>query len=297
MIQTPKISHPITEKILNSRPSALSMFKDLIGSGMRSPGKSLTKTSYALYGQVPDPKALSHYNKVCGFKSLTNVPVTWPHVMAFPLHIKLITHPGFPYPLAGLVHLKNCIKQYRRLSADEALDIHCTLREGEATSKGKTFDIVTEIHSGGRLVWEETSTNLYRVKATQEKNAPDKQKKFKKLPHYPESVEFDVPADQGRQYAKVSGDFNPIHISAISAKLFGFKAAIVHGMWSNARVLAELDANLPEAFTQTTEFKLPLLLPNTVALSWQHKANTIDFLLTDKLRSRPFIEGSISPLG
>lgn len=296
MVQNPQISHPLTEKILNSRPSALSMFKDLLSSGLRPQGKHLTAISYTLYGQVSDTKALSHYNKVCGFKSLTHVPATWPHVMAFPLHIKLITHPGLPYPLAGLVHLKNRITQHRKISADEPLDIHCTLKQGEPSNKGETFDIVTTIQSGGKVVWEETSTNLYRTKPTGQKNKPAKNREYKKLPNYPTSVEFKVPADQGRQYAKVSGDFNPIHISAISARLFGFKAAIVHGMWSNARALAELDNDLPEAFVQSTEFKLPILLPETVALSWQHKADGINFLLSDKLRVRPFLEGSIRPL-
>ena len=48
--------------------------------------------------------------------------------------------------------------------------------------------------------------------------------------------------DLGRRYAAISGDYNPIHLGALSAKLFGFKQAIAHGMWSKARCLAALDA-------------------------------------------------------
>ena len=56
---------------------------------------------------------------------------------------------------------------------------------------------------------------------------------------------IDVPGDIGRRYAGVSGDPNPIHMYAVTARLFGFKSAIAHGMWSYARVLAALGAQRP----------------------------------------------------
>ena len=56
-----------------------------------------------------------------------------------------------------------------------------------------------------------------------------------------EVTRWKAPADIGRQYAKVSGDYNPIHLSAVSAKLFGFPTAIAHGLWNKARTLAALE--------------------------------------------------------
>jgi acyl dehydratase len=49
-----------------------------------------------------------------------------------------------------------------------------------------------------------------------------------------------APADIGRRYGLVSGDMNPIHLSAPSAKLFGFRQAIAHGLWTKARALAAM---------------------------------------------------------
>lgn len=275
---------------LASRPSTLALLKDILGSTIRSHGDTLEESSLSLFGQVTDTKALSHYNKVCGFKSLATVPATWPHVMAFPLQIKLLTQPGFPYPLAGLVHLKNCTHQHRPININEPIDIVCSIKNGAIIDKGQTFEVVTKISSGGRVVWEEVSTYLHRTgkRATSDRNTP-----YPTLPDYSENTHFEVPAAQGRAYARVSGDFNPIHLSSLSAKVLGFKTAIIHGMWSQARILAELQNELPNAFTITTDFKLPVFLPSRVCLSWNKSGDSTLFLLSDPKKSKPYILGSI----
>ena len=73
-----------------------------------------------------------------------------------------------------------------------------------------------------------------------------------------------LPGDLGRRYGSVSGDLNPIHMHPLSARLFGFKSAIAHGMWTKARCLAALESRLPDAFTVETAFKKPIFLPGKV---------------------------------
>ncbi|WP_257183194.1 MaoC family dehydratase [Corynebacterium cystitidis] len=68
----------------------------------------------------------------------------------------------------------------------------------------------------------------------------------------------------GRQYAKVTGDFNPIHLGAASAKLFGFKSAIAHGMWTHAWALAQQEDVLPVAYETRVQFTKPVPLPSAV---------------------------------
>jgi acyl dehydratase len=65
----------------------------------------------------------------------------------------------------------------------------------------------------------------------------------------------------------VSGDVNPIHLSAVTAKALGFKRAIAHGMWVTARVLAALEGRLPSAMSVDVAFRKPLYLPSTVTLA------------------------------
>jgi acyl dehydratase len=82
-----------------------------------------------------------------------------------------------------------------------------------------------------------------------------------------EVARWKAPADIGRQYAKVSGDYNPIHLSAASAKLFGFPTAIAHGLWNKARTLAALGDHLPKANLEiAVHFRKPVRLPSEVTL-------------------------------
>ena len=78
---------------------------------------------------------------------------------------------------------------------------------------------------------------------------------------------WQLPAQLGRDYAHVSGDSNPIHLTTLSAKAFGFPRAIAHGMWTLARATAALQP--PKAFAEaliSAEFKLPMLLPSDASL-------------------------------
>ena len=48
---------------------------------------------------------LADYNRVCGFRLTGTLPVTYPHVLAFPLAMRLMSGSDFPFPVVGLVHV------------------------------------------------------------------------------------------------------------------------------------------------------------------------------------------------
>ena len=106
---------------------------------------------------------------------------------------------------------------------------------------------------------------------------------------------FDVAADIGRKYAKVSGDYNPIHMSAMSAKLFGFPRAIAHGMWTLARVTAlvqdQLGGVAPKALD--VQFKLPLLLPARVAAKYQRQGSGVNFAVLARSSDKVHLTGTL----
>nr|WP_258727278.1 MaoC/PaaZ C-terminal domain-containing protein [Cellulomonas sp. NS3] len=80
------------------------------------------------------------------------------------------------------------------------------------------------------------------------------------------TARWELDAGTGRRYAAVSGDRNPIHLSAVSAKALGFPRAIAHGMYTAARALATVGAERGDAFTWSVEFAKPVLLPGSVAV-------------------------------
>ena len=62
----------------------------------------------------------------------------------------------------------------------------------------------------------------------------------------------------------MSGDVNPIHLHALSARAMGFRRAIAHGMWTYARTLAALGRTSLGPSSSSVWFTTPVFLPSTV---------------------------------
>jgi len=224
------------------------------------PPLRLVRPSVAL-----DPEQIGRYARVCGFIPEQGVPVTFPHVMAFPLHLMLLTDPVFPWPAMGLVHVSNSVRLRRTLYSGQALRIEVESGALVAHDKGQAFTLHTRIYRGGEAVWDADSVYLKRgvagrghASVAQADTVP---------PPLVREARWQLPAQLGRNYAKASGDFNPIHLHALSAKAFGFPRAIAHGMWTLGRTLAALQPSkqLGAADVQG-DFKSPILLPAETTL-------------------------------
>lgn len=251
--------------------------------------------SARILGVATNTRTLTSYRKVCQFSNRTQVPLTWPHILAFPLHLKLLTDARFPLPLLGLVHLSNSIIQHREIGAGENLDIHVRLGNQQDTRRGIEFDLITEVYSSGRLVWEETSVTLFRQ--PEKKTGSDQPRaRLPELPSFSNTLEIRAPENTGRAYAAISGDRNPIHLHALTAKAFGFPRAIAHGMWSLARSVALLEQQegwKPGAMRVECQFRNPLLLPGRARLNWQSGASGMDYQLLNEQGDAPCLNGQI----
>ena len=286
------MSHIHTQHLSES-PNIFSLFSK--AALPKKPVKQVVipELSVDLKGIKTDAKLLKQYSRVCGFKSKAHLPATFPHIMAFPLHMKLLTDSRFPLPLLGLVHLKNSITQYRPLNTNEVIDLSCSLSKEKSTELGTQFDILTKAFVAGKVVWEESTTILHRAKNSGTKG----KKKHPALPVYGNNEAWKLPAKLGRQYAKVSNDFNLIHLYSWSARIFGFHKAIIHGMWTKTRCIAALTEELGEKpFKVEVDFKLPVFLPGTVKFNWQQEGNVINFQLLDKDLTKPHLKGLITLL-
>lgn len=211
-----------------------------------------------------DPTNLAAYRRLCHFSDEGRLPPTYPHVVAFNLQLQLLTASDFPFPLLGLVHLHNEIQVLRPLGAIEGLRFAVHADNLQAHAKGGTFDLITEAHDGLGLLWRETSRMLVRgLKLEGETH----QSNDEPTSEAPEVTRWYADSDIGRRYAKVCGDYNPIHLSAATARLFGFPKAIAHGMWNKAMALAALRGHLPVAgYGFAVDFHKPVRLPSEVVL-------------------------------
>ena len=227
-------------------------------------GEHLPDDGLRCFIQV-EPANLDAYRRLCHFPDDGRLPATYPHVMAFALQLQLMTARDFPVPLLGLVHLQNRIEVLRPLGAIEGLRFAVYAHNLQAHDKGGTFDLVTEAEDGIGVLWRETSRMLVRglkLDGQAGGRADDEP------PCLPEATRWYADSDIGRCYAKVCGDYNPIHLSAVSARLFGFPTAIAHGMWTKAMALAALRGHLPHSgYAFEVAFRKPVRLPSEVVLS------------------------------
>jgi len=228
------------------------------GGGVAIPDLTLVLGSAAV-----DRDRLAAYDRVCGFSLRDELPATYPHMLAFPLHLALMTDGGFPFPAIGLVHIYNRIVQHRPVRASEILSLRVSSGPVAPHPRGTQFSILTEARVDGELVWEEVSTNLRRGGGDDDAPTPA----VPDTADLPAGATWQLAADLGRRYGSVSGDLNPIHLHPLTARLFGFRSAIAHGMWTKARCLAALEPELPGAFTVEVAFRKPILLPATVAFA------------------------------
>jgi acyl dehydratase len=307
---------------LQSPPSILPLYARAAAPLL--PGASLLPFVGGRGGEIPDleltlagvrvdPDRLAAYAHVCGFSLRETLPATYPHVLAFPLHMALMADRGFPFGAVGLVHVANRIAVHRPVHVEETLDlrVHATpLREH---ARGRTFSLVSEARVGEELVWEDESTMLRRGRAGAATGAEDSGERSaaakpdgtaatageteRERPEPPPaSAEWRLPGDLGRRYAAVSGDRNPIHMHALTAKAFGFPRAIAHGMWTKARCLAALEALLPDAYSVEVRFRRPIELPAKVAFGETARGAEIGFAVRDAKRDTPHLDGALAPL-
>ncbi len=244
-----------------------------------------------------DPRKVAQYSQVCGFgQSSDSLPITYPHILAFRLHMEMLLQRDFPLAPMGLVHLRNDIVQHRPIATNEAMEIHCCLAGHRLVDKGVEFDLRSDVRVGGELVWEDLSVYMARLPGRGQSSTS----RPKAIPQsYEQQLDWKLPANLGRRYAAASGDFNPIHLYAPTAKLLGFKRQIAHGMWSKARCAAALQPKLgSDACHIAVEFKTPVYLPSTVKLHFSASTDDggIAFELRNVAGNRPHLRGEINKL-
>jgi hypothetical protein len=272
-------------------------------------GSEIPEIELELPGIGADPEQVAAYAKVCGFALRDHLPPTYPHVLAFPLHMAVMADGSFPFGAVGLVHVENRIVQHRRIGIGEELTIRVRPTKLQSHPKGRTFSLLTEASANGELAWTSTSTMLRRGKTPADTPKNGNQAELNQ--HLgpvggkvdavrPADVaangEWKLSGDLGRRYAAVSGDRNPIHMHSLSAKALGFPRAIAHGMWTKARCLAALESVLPDAFAVEVRFRKPILLPTRVEFASTSDHGEIDFAVRDAKRGTPHLEGRVEPL-
>jgi len=229
------------------------------------------------------------YSQVCGFPAKDTVPLTYLHVLAFPLHMALLTDRAFPFPAIGTVHLENEITRTRPVRVGESVSVSVRAENLRDHAKGRAFDMVAGATVDGEEVWSSRSTYLRLGGGDREHGEPGTA--FEQVAAG--GATWRLGADLGRRYAAVSGDHNPIHLYPLTAKAFGFPRQIAHGMWTKARAVAALENRLPDQVSVAVAFKKPIFLPGTVTFGARSTPAGIGFVVASAKDAAPHLLGEV----
>ncbi|MEV6013766.1 MaoC/PaaZ C-terminal domain-containing protein [Streptomyces sp. NPDC051976] len=257
----------------------------LTGVGKRpSPAAALPPVRLTRPDVTVDPDRLAAYARVCGHPAAGPLPLTYPHILGFPLTARIMAARTFPLPLLGLVHTSIDIVAHHRLTAGDRPELAAYAAGLRPHPRGTEVVMIIEARLDGKLAWTDRSTYLARhaprtgpvseagpVSASEpaseaepvSASGPVSANRSGPSPAsgpLPRVAEWALPADLGRRHARVSGDYNPIHLYPLTARPLGFPRAIAHGMWTVARCAAES----PAATRISAVFHKPILLPATV---------------------------------
>ncbi|RJN31323.1 MaoC family dehydratase [Nesterenkonia natronophila] len=205
-----------------------------------------------------------------------SLPSVMLHIAGFPVQMALMSRDDFPLPLMGMVHLSNEVNHHQSVHAGTPLQILARAENFASHRRGTQVDIVLEFYPKGLDVKTAgpqdqlyTSRSRYLGLGTYlySKTEAATQVRQEFTPPSKTGV-WTLGADAGRQYAAVSGDYNPIHLSTLTGKALGQKGAIVHGMYLAARML---EGREPESAGHSWKisFDAPVGLPGKVAFSAQ----------------------------
>ncbi|MDB5960927.1 MAG: hypothetical protein JWP59_2221, partial [Massilia sp.] len=183
-----------------------------------------------------DTHHVARYNALLGFAP-GSVPLTYYYLLTQRAHLATLLAQGFPYRVAGMVHVENTLVETQPADPSRPLHLTTTVAIGPATASGAVHcDLLTVGVQEGMTVFSCTSKYLAkRGKRKGPSSAARDTIEGKRIGGWA------VGGSLGRAYAKVSGDWNPIHLWRWSARLMGMRRPIIHGMHSVAAACALLE--------------------------------------------------------
>ena len=229
---------------------------------------------------------IARYRAAFGFEG-EHIPLTWWYLLAQRAHLATMLTPGFPFRIVGLVHMDNALRAHQTPAPGQPLLIDTVLRLLPPSSSGALRCLLeTTGSSDGAPVFSCTSTYLIRRGS----RSGAKQEESVTTQGAP-LTQWALGSDAGRRYARLSGDWNPIHLTRWSARLMGMRAPIIHGMHTLASACAALErASGRHALAIDCRFRAPVALGSTAALSFD--AVSSEFVVA--AAGKPAVTGSIT---
>jgi hypothetical protein len=249
-------THKITRTLVSKTDSSLKL-----------PGPVISK-------HVPprSPKLIKDYIKHVGGDPAYYSGYLPPHL--FPqwgIPVLTQTIPANMYDISRILNggVKYCVE--KRLPANESLKVSAQLMNIDDNGRRIIFNqrLITETTSAPNALIAEVKAILPAKKNSEEKKA--KREKPRVHADAREIGRIALSEADGLNFAKLTGDFNPIHWVRSYARMSGFPDLILHGFSTMARAAETLIKNRYSGQAELlnmfdVSFVRPLVLPNPVSV-------------------------------
>ena len=286
---------------LHSQPSVIPLY---IACLLKQPNnleidklKNLSDLTLSMKNIGINGKQLNKFKTFFGlYPKHEAVPITFLHLLVFRPHLKFMLTKQLPFPVLGLVHMYNEIISHKDVFIDDRVNIQISISDIKQTNKGIEITLHSKIYRGRCLVWESFSgyLNPVRKKGTGKPTL----KRLNMNNTYERQQKWGIPSNLGRLYARLSGDANPIHLCGLTAKFFGFKQAIAHGMCMAFKCSAALESLSISSSNRLSRlsihFNKPVYLPSEVMFNYNLRSTTSTFSITSGQSRKPLLTGELS---
>lgn len=296
------------QTLLTEMPSLSMLYVNAAATAARNrlirstPEVGLPVRAVEVRGVRADLVKVTEFAHLMGEPARDVLPSGYLHALVFPVAMSVMVQDDFPLPLLGMIHLRNEVEHRAPVLFTDELTVRAWARDLTGHRSGTQVQIVVEIHSadGTELLWRGVSTYLAKGIFLPGLDKPtEAMVRVDFVPPRP-TAQWRLGVDTGRAYAAVSGDFNPIHLSVLSAKALGLRRSIAHGMYAASRVLATVPQAKPDSFNWDISFDSPMFLPATVSLEVVDKRSedgiwlSSEFTAWNAHTARRYFNGSVS---
>jgi hypothetical protein len=220
------------------------------------------------------PEIVRDYIKNCGGDPgwyRNRIPAHFFPEWGFPLGERALE--GLGYPLLRGMNAGCRIENRAPLPAGEPLEVRARIESID--DDGKRAIIVQKVITGTSRVPEAIVAEMrvfIPLGSKGEKNGESRKKARPTVPSDAREISFQrIPENAGLDFAKLTGDFNPIHWLPPYARASGFRTVILHGFATFARAIEALNrsrfAGDPTKLKVIdARFSRPLVLPARVGI-------------------------------
>jgi hypothetical protein len=259
---------------------AATLLRALFKHPRRLNGVPTPRTAYVL--DRIDPNQLRRYRQALGFSD-EGIPLTYYYLLAQRAHVATMLDDAFPFRLPGTVHTENALRALAEPRRDLPLVLSTTVIIRPPADNGA---VVAELDTVARQLGVDIFTCRSTYLVVRGQRSPRRGRQDAK--DLPVLTGWRLPRNTGRAYARISGDWNPIHLWTWSARLMGMKRPIIHGMHTLARACAELEQAFARPPRSAASWcwgptSRPAASPSGAAAAWWRKAASARFDIDQRI--------------